>query len=58
MGLLCSFVSTLEPTVTNDELIVAWPLETASDGNINVAGEDSATEDTNGNVATLSFFHF
>ena len=58
MCLPCSFVSTLELTVTNDELIVAWPLETASDGNINAAEEDFATEETNKNVDTLSSFHF
>ena len=58
MGLLCCFVSTLELTATNEELIVAWPLETAGDDNINAAEEDFATEDTNGNVDTLSFYHF
>ena len=58
MDLLCSFVFTLELTAINDELVVAWSLETAGDGNINTAEGDFATEDTNGNVDTLSFFHF
>ena len=57
MELLCSFVFTLELTATNDELVVAWSVETAHDSNINTAEEDLATEDTNGNVHTLSFFH-
>ena len=55
MDLLRSLVFTLELTATNDELVVAWSLETAGDGNIDAAEEDLATEDTNGNVDTLSF---
>ena len=57
MDLPCSFVFTLELAATNDELVVAWSLETAGDGNINTAEEDFAPEGTIGNADTLSFFH-
>ena len=58
MDVLCTFAFTLEFTATNEELVVSSPLETAAGGNVNVAEEDFATEDTDSNVDTLSLFHF